>query len=121
MLNHKVASTPLRSSFAENIRCATYPPPPGSAPGYQLAHQFTARYVNKVIAGIHTESSSGKNESREPTCALEASSAVILDFRASIPPTACTARIASTITMPILSTNWNRSVTSTPHNPDMVV
>src|ERR1041384_5067736 len=81
MLNHKVASTPLRSSFAENIRCATYPPPPGSAPGYQLAHQFTARYVNKVIAGIHTESSSGKNESREPTCALEASSAVILDFR----------------------------------------
>src|SRR5213592_3780417 len=39
---------------------------------------------------------------------------------ASIPPTACTATTASTITMPILITNWNRSVTSTPHNPESV-
>ena len=39
---------------------------------------------------------------------------------ASIPPTACTATTANTITMPILMTNWNRSVTSTPHSPESV-
>ena len=37
-----------------------------------------------------------------------------------MPPTACTATTASTITMPILITNWNRSVTSTPHRPESV-
>ncbi|HKP90989.1 MAG TPA: DUF2510 domain-containing protein, partial [Thermoleophilaceae bacterium] len=26
-------STPSRSVFAEKMRCAMYPPPPGSAPG----------------------------------------------------------------------------------------
>ncbi len=37
-----------------------------------------------------------------------------------MPPTARTANTASTITMPILTTNWNRSVTSTPHSPESV-
>src|ERR1700722_1358845 len=40
MLNHNVASREFFSSFALNMRCAMYPPPPGSAPGYQVAHQF---------------------------------------------------------------------------------
>ncbi len=39
---------------------------------------------------------------------------------ASMPPTARTANTASTMTMPILMTNWKRSVTSTPHNPERV-
>src|SRR5207244_1193583 len=41
-------------------------------------------------------------------------------FIASIPPTARTANTARMITMLILTTNWNTSVTSTPHNPDSV-
>src|SRR5262245_59296589 len=40
ILNHSVASSECFSSRAQNMRCATYPPPPGSAPGYQVAHQF---------------------------------------------------------------------------------
>ncbi len=46
--------------------------------------------------------------------------AASLTFMASIPPTACTATTAKTITIPILITNWNRSVTSTPHSPESV-
>ena len=38
----------------------------------------------------------------------------------SMPPTARTAKTASTVTMPILMTNWKRSVTSTPHKPERV-
>ncbi len=37
-----------------------------------------------------------------------------------MPPTAATAATASTITMLILMTNWNRSVTRTPHSPARV-
>jgi hypothetical protein len=37
-----------------------------------------------------------------------------------MPPTARTANTASTITMPILTANWNRSVTSTPQSPESV-
>src|SRR6266550_6063113 len=43
-----------------------------------------------------------------------------LTFMASMPPTARTATTASTITIPILITNWNRSVTSTPQSPESV-
>src|ERR1043165_6693365 len=32
-----------------------------------------------------------------------------------------TARMASTITIPIFSANWNRSVTRTPHRPEIAV
>jgi hypothetical protein len=38
--NHNVASSECFSSLAQNMRCVMYPPPPGSAPGYQVAHQF---------------------------------------------------------------------------------
>ncbi len=37
-----------------------------------------------------------------------------------MPPTAETAATASAITIDILITNWNRSVTSTPHSPASV-
>ena len=39
------------------------------------------------------------------------------DFITSMPPTARTAYTASTITAPILTTNWTRSVHSTAHIP----
>ena len=41
-------------------------------------------------------------------------------FIASMPPTACTAATPSTITIVILTANWNRSVTSTPQSPESV-
>src|SRR5207249_10582007 len=33
------------------MRCAMYPPPPGSAPGYQNAHHCRPRYTVNVITG----------------------------------------------------------------------
>ena len=59
-LNKSVAHIAFFSSFADNILWATYPPPPGSAPGYQTAHHWTAKGIintamNKsvsVISGI---------------------------------------------------------------------
>ena len=39
-------------------------------------------------------------------------------FMASMPPTARTAANPKTITIPILTTNWNRSVTKTPQSPE---
>ncbi len=66
MLNHSVASKECFSSFALNIRCATYPPPPGSAPGYQVAHQLTPMYTKNVIIGIHAEPMSGTKLSTDP-------------------------------------------------------
>src|SRR5436309_1852136 len=100
MLNHSVANRPSRSVFAEKIRCATYPPPPGSAPGYQLAHQLTPRYTNSVIAGIHAESVDGKKVRREPPPAA-ASSARTFDSSIVRPPVARTAKYASATTIPI--------------------
>ena len=66
MLNHNVAKSECFSSFALSMRCATYPPPPGSAPGYQVAHQFTAMYTKKVIIGIHGEPMSGTKLRTDP-------------------------------------------------------
>src|SRR3954465_15536269 len=120
MLNHNVAKNPSRSVFAEKIRRATEPPPPGSAPGYQLAHQLTPRYTNNVIAGIHAESPAGKKASRDPLPAA-ASSARTFVSSATSPPVARTAYQASATTIPIFNTNCTRSVTSTPHRPASVV
>ena len=115
MLNQSVASIECRSSFALNMRCATYPPPPGSAPGYQVAHQLSEMYTRNVIIGIHAEFRSGIRLRASPR-PLDTS----FSFMASMPPTARTANTASTITIPILITNCTMSVTSTPHSPDSV-
>src|SRR5689334_10561568 len=124
MLNHNVASSECFSSFAQNMRCAMYPPPPGSAPGYQVAHQFIEMYTRNVIIGIHAELRSGTKLSAEPAVPvaspLARSMAASCCFIESIPPTAWIAATASTITMVILMTNWNRSVTRTPQSPDNV-
>src|SRR5438067_46282 len=106
------------------MRCATYPPPPGSAPGYQEAHQVIETYTRNVIIGIQAEFRSGtklKTDPCPPPLAWRAASiAASFVFIASIPPTAWTANTASAMTMLILITNRKTSVTNPPHKPDNV-
>ncbi len=52
---------------------------------------------------------------------LAASMALSLATIPPMPPAALTESYASTMTMPIFNTNWNRSVTSTPQRPDSVL
>src|SRR5437667_8916302 len=66
MLNQSVALSECCSFLAQKIRCATYPPPPGSAPGYQLAHQFTPSNIAKVRKGIQAECNPGIKERIDP-------------------------------------------------------
>ena len=77
-----------------------------------------------MIIGIHAEFRSGTKLRAEPAVPvarpLAWSMAASWCFMPSIPPTARTATTASTITIVILMTNWNRSVTSTPHSPESV-
>ncbi len=101
--------------MALNIRCATYPPPPGSAPGYHVAHQLSEMYTRKVIIGIHAECRSGTRLSASPRPLV-----TNWAFIAAMPPTAFTAKTANAMTIPILMTNCTMSVTSTPHRPDSV-
>src|SRR5712671_6433714 len=125
MLNQSTDNNPCRSSLALKKRCAMYPPPPGSAPGYQKAHHCSPRFTTNVSAGrVHNNSvlsgleKSGKNDVASPASGPAA--ARISARRASrllIPPQAITAKYATAITMLILSTNWNKSVHRTPHNP----
>ncbi len=132
MLNQSVAPNEFFSSFALKILCATYPPPPGSAPGYQLLHHCTPRNSTNEISGIvHSASlvnpceKSGKNESglaiAPPALAVSALTMLSRSVNAPIPPILLTAIHARTITIPIFKINWNRSVTSTPHNPPINV
>src|SRR5436189_1180129 len=65
-LSHSVASSECRSSLAQNIRGATKPPPPGSAPGYQVAHHPTETYTRNVNMGIQAEFKSGTKLSTDP-------------------------------------------------------
>src|SRR5436190_92855 len=73
MLNQRTESNPLRSSLALKIRCAMYPPPPGSAPGYQKDHHCTPILTKNVTTGrTHNASAeigrekSGKNDVASP-------------------------------------------------------
>src|SRR5260370_31587225 len=95
MLNHSVAPSECFSFFAEKMRCAMYPPPPGSAPGYQLAHQFKLSSTKKLRKkpelgeGIIASVSRCRGASNACTCCVTD----------CIPPTAFTAKQSSTITM----------------------
>src|SRR5437867_9634868 len=48
MVNPRVAKRECFSSLADIIRWATYPPPPGSAPGYHDAHHWTPTKARKA-------------------------------------------------------------------------
>jgi hypothetical protein len=96
-------------------------PPPGSAPGYHAAHHCTPRKTANVRIGIHAYSVSppplndtGSTESAAVSLPKWAANLV---FIAVMPPTALTAKTASTITAVILITNCTRSVHSTAHMP----
>src|SRR5580704_12317124 len=132
MLNHSVAPSEFFSSFALNMRCATYPPPPGSAPGYQLAHHCTPRYNTNVITGsvqsasvVHPKWKDGKKAVTDPVacpvCRTASSTCESCNFSEVIPPIFETATHASTMIIDIFKINWNRSVTSTPQSPPMNV
>ena len=64
--------------------------------------------------GIHAEFKSGTKLSAEPARWISERACFIW----LMPPTARTAATARMVTMVILSTNWNKSVTRTPHSPD---
>ena len=72
-------------------------------------------YTKKAIIGIHAEPTAGTMLNASPRPA-----ATSFAFIASMPPTAFTANTARMITIDILMTNWNRSVTSTPQRPESV-
>ncbi len=63
MLNQSVAFIACPSSFAASIRWATYPPPPGSAPGYQVLHHCTATGMMKTAAALLQSEKSGRRVS----------------------------------------------------------
>src|SRR5512142_1035677 len=97
MLNQSTDSNPFFSSLALKIRCAMYPPPPGSAPGYQKAHHCTPRNTTKVITGkVHRFSEVKLREkSGKSASGSEAPFAARIEERresmTSTPPMACTA------------------------------
>src|SRR6266498_3394195 len=72
-------------------------------------------YTKNAIIGIHAEPTAGTMLNASPRPA-----ATSFVFIASMPPTAFTANTARMITIDILMTNWNRSVTSTPQRPESV-
>ena len=48
MLKKKVAFITWLSSLADSILWAIYPPPPGSAPGYQEFHHWMAKGIINI-------------------------------------------------------------------------
>jgi hypothetical protein len=114
MLNQSVASTPSFSDLDEKIRCAMYPPPPGSAPGYHDAHQLTPRYTAMVMAGIHAALSRGSMASAASVEPYTPSRPASIPW---MPPTAWTAKTARMMAPAIASPNWKKSVTTTPQRP----
>ena len=119
MLNHSVAPRECFSFFAEKMRWAMYPPPPGSAPGYQLAHQLRLSSTRKLRKNGDADDGINASVSRAcPLTACVASKARTCAASGPIPPTAWTAKYASRMTMHILRTNCTRSVQSTAHRPE---
>src|SRR5947209_7132068 len=118
MLNHSVAASECFSFFAEKILWAMYPPPPGSAPGYQLAHQFKLRNTRNMMNQPLDQS--GTNASVFLPLPTMASCNASFSCSALNPPTARTAKNASAMTTLIFRTNWITSVHNTDHNPDVV-
>src|SRR5579884_2974037 len=104
------------------MRCATYDPPPGSAPGYDDAHQLTPTKTRNVVIGIQLASPDGTKARIEPpplaTCFASTPASPALS--AAIPPTAATAATASTIAIDIFTMNCRKSVTRTDQNPPIV-
>src|SRR3954452_10031070 len=102
MLKNSAALRAWRSSRQANMFCTTYPPPPGSEPGYHDAHQLSVSNGAMVMAGtIQTPSPVGQKDiaaadvpnvvpAGEPAGCAKAS----LAFSTLTPPTALRATTA---------------------------
>ena len=113
MLNQSVAFIDSFSFFAASMRCATYPPPPGSAPGYQVAHHCTASGTMKIPAATDQSEKSGRNRIACRSSGLATSPAS--------PPTSgcCRAKYAAAIDPIMATAKSTRSVTTTPQSPEV--
>src|SRR2546429_7907423 len=99
------------------MRCAMYPPPPGSAPGYQNAHHCRPRYTVNVITGrahiawkVKGREKSGK-KAVGSAAAGPAAARIAASFgrMGCIPPTAAIADHAKPMTEAIFRANLKRT------------
>src|SRR5438552_1253351 len=113
MLKKRAAARASRSVRHASMFCTTYPPPPGSAPGYHDDHQLSPSSAASVIVGMtHTPAPvAGQNER----------TASALPNVVAIPPTAFHATTASTIAPPISKQYCIPSVAATPQKPEITV
>src|SRR5690349_12516790 len=102
-----------RSSRAASIRCATYPPPPGSAPGYQVLHHCTASGTTKTAAAVVQSEKSGRSD----TCPATAGWRNSPDRPPTSGSRSATTAASTEPTMAIA--NWTKSVSTTPDNPEL--
>src|SRR5213078_2476830 len=102
-----------RSVGAASIRCATYPPPPGSAPGYHVLHHCTASGTTRTAAAVLQSEKSGKSDSRPITAGWANSP--------DRPPTwgSRSATTAAVTDPTIAIKNWTKSVKTTPESPEL--
>src|ERR1700737_2452283 len=69
MLKKSAAPPPSRPFRLAEMFCTTYPPPPGSAPGYHDAHQLTPSSAATVIVGsTHMPLPLGQKASTSRAC-----------------------------------------------------
>src|SRR5437588_1264635 len=129
MLKKSAAARASRSLRHASMFCTTYPPPPGSAPGYHDAHQFNPTSAASVMSGSDQASDplgmidriSRALPNVTPAGAPNGCAAPTRDFSASMPPTAPTDTIARMIAPPISKMYWSPSVAATPQYPDTTV
>ena len=106
------------SFFAAIIRCTRNPPPPGSAPGYQMLHQVIANgtMMNAIRSSVLPQEA---GESFQ----LSSGDAANLPIIPPMPPTSgrFTAKKAAAIAPTIARKNSRKSVKITPRKPPIEV
>src|SRR3954447_2188639 len=122
MLKNSAAPRASRSVRQASMFCTTYPPPPGSEPGYHDAHQFSVSSAASVMAGTtQTPSPLGQNDITAaevpnvvpggvPAGCMKPSFA----FSTFTPPTALNATTARMIAPPISNKYCTPCVVATP-------
>src|SRR5688500_4511134 len=119
MVKSNAAARASCSVLHASMFCATYPPPPGSEPGYQEAHQFNPRSAARVMIGTtQTPSPLGQKASAasaDPNGTPDAVfAAPSFASRLPRPPIAFQQTTASTIAPPISKQYCTPSATATP-------
>src|SRR5438105_223800 len=128
MLKNSAAARASRSVRHASMFCTTYPPPPGSAPGYHDDHQLSPRSAASVIVGMTQTPAPVAGQKESTASALPnvvaspaGCAAGNFDSSTSIPPTAFHATTASTIAPPIPKQYCIPSVAATPQQPETAV